>query len=59
MILTLLKQSKKNVDGKCFEDDINNMKNSHKGIKSIISLQKTTNDSPKIISPGDHAVTDP
>ena len=40
MILTLLKQIEKNFDGKCFEDDINNMKNSHKGIKSIISLRK-------------------
>ena len=58
MILTLLKQSKKNVDGKCFEDDINNMKNSHKGIKSIISL-RIRHDSPKTINPGDHAVTNP
>ena len=35
------------------------MKNTWKGIRSIIPLQKTTNDSPKIISLEDHAVTDP
>ena len=35
------------------------MKNTWKGIRSIISLQKTTNDSPKIISLEDHTVTDP
>ena len=34
------------------------MKNTWKGIRSIISLQKTTNDSPKIISLEDHTVTD-
>ena len=31
---------------------------SWKGIRSIISLQKMTNDSPKIISLKDHTVTD-
>ena len=35
------------------------MKKTWKGIRSIIPLQKTTNDSPKIISLEDHAVTDP
>ena len=35
------------------------MKNTWKGIRSIISLQKTTNDSPKIISLEGHTVTDP
>ena len=34
------------------------MKNTWKGIRSIISLQKTTNDSPKIISLEDHTFTD-
>ena len=42
MISTLLKQSKKNYYDKYFKG-INNMKN------TIISLQKITNDSPKII----------
>ena len=50
MISTLLKQSKKNYNGKYFKDNINNMKNTWEGIRSIISLQKTTNDSPTIIS---------
>ena len=59
MISTLLKQSKKNYYDKYFKDNINNMKNTWKGIRSIISLQKTTNDSPKIISLEDHTVTDP
>ena len=35
------------------------MKNTWEGITSIISLQKTTNDSPKIISLEGHTVTDP
>ena len=35
------------------------MKNIWKGIRSIISLQKTTNVSPKIISLSGHIVTDP
>ena len=34
------------------------MKNICKGIKSMISLQKTPNDSPKTISVGDYTVTD-
>ena len=37
---------------------INNTKSTWKGIRSIISLQKMTNDSPKIISLKDHTVTD-
>ena len=34
------------------------MKNTWKGIRFIISLQKTTNDSPKIIGLETHTVTD-
>ena len=34
------------------------MKNTWKGIKSIISLYKLTNESPKIITIGDQIVTD-
>ena len=58
MISTLLKQSKKNYY-KYFKDNINNMKNTWEGIRSIISLQKTTNDSLKRISLEGHTVTDP
>ena len=58
MISSLLKQSKKNCYDKYFKDNVSNMKNTWKGIRSIISLQKTTNDSPKIISLEDHTVTD-
>ena len=58
MISTLLKQSKKNYSDKYFKDNINNTKNTWKGIGSIISLQKTSNDSPKIISLEDHTVID-
>ena len=59
MISTLLKQIKKNYYDKYFRDNINNMKNAWKRIRSIISLQKTANDSLKIISLEDHTVTDP
>ena len=58
MISSLLKQSKKNCYDKYFKDNVSNMKNTWKGIRFIISLQKTTNDSPKIISLEDHTVTD-
>ena len=47
MISVLLKQSKKNYYENYFKDKINNIKNTWKGIQSIIFLQKTTNDSPK------------
>ena len=40
MMPTLLKQSKKHYYGKNFKGNINNMKNTWKGIRSIISLQK-------------------
>ena len=56
LISTPLKQSKKKYYGKYFKDNVNNMKNTWKGIKTIISLQKTTNDSP-IISLKDHTIT--
>ena len=58
MISTLLKQSKKNYYNKYFKDN-NNMKNTWEGIRSIISLKKTTNDSPKLISLEGHTITDP
>ena len=35
------------------------MKNTWEGIRSIISLKKTTNDSPKLISLEGHTITDP
>ena len=57
MISTLLKESKNYCDN-YFKDKINNMKNTWKGIKSMISLQNTTNESPKIISLRDQTVTD-
>ena len=57
MISTLLKESKNYCDN-YFKDKINNMKNTWKGIKSMISLQNTTNESPKIISLRDKTVTD-
>ena len=59
MISTLLKQSKKIYNNKYFKDNISNMKNTWKGIKSIISLQKATNNSEKTVSLGEKTVTDP
>ena len=59
MISTLIKQNKKDHYDKYFKDNINNMKNTWKGIRSIISLQKKTNHSPEIISLEGHTVTDP
>ena len=63
IISTLLKQSQKKKKEenyvKYFKDNINNMKNTWKGIRSMISFQKTTNDIPNITSLEDHTVTDP
>ena len=56
MISTLLKQIKKNCYDSYFKDNINNVKNTWKGIKSIF-LQKSTNKSPKLISIRDQTVT--
>lgn len=59
MISTLLRQSTKNSFDKYFKYNIINMKNTWKGIKSIIYLQKLTNESPKIITFGDQTVINP
>lgn len=59
MISTLLRQSTKNYFDKYFKYNIINMKNTWKGIKSIIYLQKLTNESPKIITFGDQTVINP
>ena len=57
MISTLPKERKSYCDN-YFKDKINNMKNTWKGIKSVISFQYSTNESPKLISLGDQTVTD-
>ena len=57
MVSTLLKESKNYCDN-YFKDKTNNIKNTWKRIKSMTSLQNTTNESPKIISLGDQTVTD-
>ena len=49
---------KKKYYNKYFKDNISNIKNTWGGIRSIISLQQTTNDSPKIISLEGNNVTD-
>ena len=46
---TLLKQSKKCYYNSYFRNNINNIKNTWKGIKSIISLNSKKSESPKII----------
>ena len=46
---TLLKQSKKCYYNNYFRNNINNIKNIWKGIKSIISLNTKESESPKII----------
>ena len=46
---TLLKQSKKSYYNNYFRNNINNIKNTWKGIKSIISLNTKESESPKII----------
>ena len=45
-----MKKSKQNYFTKYFEYNIKNLKNTWKGIKSIISLKKSTSSSPNLLN---------
>ena len=50
LLSTLIKQSKHNYFNKYFEDNWNNMKNTWKGIKNIITLNNLSFDVPRTFS---------
>ena len=50
MLSTLQKKSKTNYYNQYFETNMNNIKNTWKGIKSIITIKNTSSDFPKCLS---------
>ena len=58
-ISTLLKRSKQNYYNNFFELNINNMKKTWKGIKSIISIKTATSNTPNLLSHNNEVVNNP
>ena len=50
MLSTFLKKSKTNYYNQYFEANMNNIKNTWKGIKSILTIKNTSSDLPKCLS---------
>ena len=50
MLSTLMKKSKQNYFTKFFENNLNNLKNTWKGIKSIISMKSSFSNSPTLLT---------
>ena len=59
LISTLLKRSKRFYFGKCFNDNLNNLKNTWKGIKNLISFKTVSHYSPSSIYYNNKTVTSP
>ena len=59
LLSTLIKQSKHKYFNKYFEDNWNNMKNTWKGIKNIITLNNLSSDIPITLSVNDVTISDP
>ena len=54
-----MKKSKQNYFTKYFETNIKNLKNTWKGIKSIISLKNSASSSPNVINFNNELTSDP
>ena len=59
IIATLMKKSKQNYFTKYFESNIKNLKNTWKGIKSIISLKSSASSSPNLLNFNNELTSDP
>ena len=59
IIATLMKKSKQNYFTKHFESNIKNLKNTWKGIKSIISLKRSASSSPNLLNFNNELRSDP
>ena len=59
LISTLLKRSKQNYYKKYFESNLNNSKNTWKGIESIITMRNVISTVPRTLSHGENTVTNP
>ena len=57
MLCTLLKKSKTNYYIQYFEATMNNIKNTWKGIKSILSIKNISSDFPKCLSSNGSTIT--
>ena len=59
LLSTLLKRSKINYYNHFFDINWNNIKNTRKGIKSILSIKPNPSDIPKILNTNDSTITNP
>ena len=59
LLSTLNKQSKHQCFNKYFEDNWNNMKNTWKGFRNIITLNNLSSDVPRTLSINDIIISDP
>ena len=59
LLSTLIKQSKHKYFNKYFDDNWNNMKNTWKVIKNIITLNNPSSDVPRALSVNDVTISDP
>ena len=59
LISSLLKRSKQNYYEKYFESNLNNSKNTWKGIKSIITMKNVISTVPITLSHGENTITNP
>ena len=59
LLPTLLKRSETNYYNRYFDIDWSNIKNTWKGIKSILSIKPYPSDIPKILNTNDSAITNP
>ena len=57
MLFTLLKKAKQNYYNQYFEANMNNIKNTWKGIKSILTIKNTSSDLPKCLSSNNSTFT--
>ena len=59
LLSTLLKRGKTNYYNHCFHINWNNIKNTWKGTKSILTIKPNLSDIPKILNTNDSTITNP
>lgn len=59
ILLTFIKDSKQKYQAKYIQNNLHNIKNFWKGIKSIINFKSTFSNFPRSLSNSNNAITDP
>ena len=59
MLSTLTKKSKKSYYDNFFKNNLNDLKNTWKGIRNLISMTKSATSVPNTLSQNDESITDP